>query len=66
MQDQVTVFVPPHLFDGMYKMTFPIEVNFIRKIVEIDLMPEYGSKIMEDIVKESLKKYPGFDVTISK
>jgi len=66
MQDQVTVFVPPHLFDGIRAMPFPIEVDLNKKSIQVDLMPEYGSKMMEDIVKESLKKYPGFDVTISK
>jgi hypothetical protein len=50
----------------MYKMPFPIEVDLNKKTIQVDLMPEYGSKIMEDIVKESAKKYPGFDVTISK
>ena len=66
MKDQVEIYVPPHLFDGMYKMPFPIEVDLNKKLVEIDLMPEYGSQIMEDIVKESVKKYPGFEVIISK
>ena len=66
MKDQVEIYVPPHLFDGMYKMPFPIEVDLNKKTIQVDLMIEYGSKIMEDIVKESLKKYPGFDVTISK
>ena len=66
MQDQVEIYVPPHLFDGVYRMPFPIEVDLNKKTIQVDLMPEYGSKIMEDIVKESVKKYPGFDVTISK
>jgi len=66
MQDQVTVFVPPHLFDGIFKMPFPIEVDLNKKSIQVDFMPEYGSKIMEDIVKEATKKYPDFEVTISK
>ena len=66
MQDQITVPVPPHLFDGMYNMTLPMEVDLNKKMVHVDFMPEYGNCIMEDIVKGARKKYPDFDVVISK